>query len=383
MKKSLKIAVAASVLASPALAVEVVGVPAQSYSNMENPLFAPTAGQFYSKTGLGIMYKEADHSTAMEMKGRGGATEWPIYRINESLGFGITDRLVVRGSFGYTQDDDINRKGLNEGRLGLAYRVFDGSATDGWVWDLYADAHLGGVSKMTGSYTPNGFNYDNYTNGRWGYYVGTQFGKTWGKFTGALFGEFLQTFGNDNNEIDVTAMKAEGAAGAAQAGAAIAAMGGAAAVQSACVGGITAACELLQSYGMATGLAGMTDNISVNLKGTFEYNFGIKGIYEFNDAWSMTGAFTYKHHADNGIESVATKQNNELAQGVADGLAASMSDMKDGWDDYIIGLSVANKLTENIQVALYGEYTMDDSHPMSQNGTDMKLEGGVRVNVLF
>ena len=57
--------------------------------------------------------------------------------------------------------------------------------------------------------------------------------------------------------------------------------------------------------------------------------------------------------------------------------------MEDGWDEYVVGISVANQLTDNTQVALYGEYTFDDSHRKSQNGTDVKAEMGVRLNFTF
>ena len=66
-----------------------------------------------------------------------------------------------------------------------------------------------------------------------------------------------------------------------------------------------------------------------------------------------------------------------------DALVAGLSDMNDGFDEYIVTLSVANQLTENVQVALYGEYTFDDAHANSQNGTDVKAEVGVRLNLAF
>ena len=53
MKKILSVAVASIGVATSALAAQ----------NMENPLFIPRAGQFVSKTGLGLMYKKADHYT--------------------------------------------------------------------------------------------------------------------------------------------------------------------------------------------------------------------------------------------------------------------------------------------------------------------------------
>ena len=60
MKKTLKglIAATASVISTGALA-----------SNLENPLYMPLEGEFYSKTGIGIMYKETDHTEALVNKG--------------------------------------------------------------------------------------------------------------------------------------------------------------------------------------------------------------------------------------------------------------------------------------------------------------------------
>ena len=40
-------------------------------------------------------------------------------------------------------------------------------------------------------------------------------------------------------------------------------------------------------------------------------------------------------------------------------------------------------MTETTQVAVYGEYTLDTAHDQSQNGTDVKAELGVRLNVQF
>ena len=40
-------------------------------------------------------------------------------------------------------------------------------------------------------------------------------------------------------------------------------------------------------------------------------------------------------------------------------------------------------MTDITQVAVYGEYTFDTAHAQSQNGTDVKAELGVRLNVQF
>lgn len=340
MKKSLKLAVAASVLSAPAMA-----------ANLENPLYMPTAGEFYSKTSAGLMVKVADSTDANKIKGHDGETEFPIWRLQEDLGIGVTDRLAIRGAFAYTHDADIDRKGLNHGRLGAIYRAIE--TMDNIVLDIYADAHLGGVNKMRGAYKMNEkggyFQYDNYSNGRWGFDAGIRFGKTWSKLTTSAFVEILKTFGNDNNVIDVATLSMP-----------------------------------MPSMGLVpvTSL-GVPSELSVDLKSTTEINMGVNAFYQINDRWSWGAGFKYNHHADNGVKSLSTEITNPAGAAVADGLIAQLADMNDGFDEYIVSLSVANQLTDNVQVALYGEYTFDTAHANSQNGSDVKAEVGVRLNLAF
>ena len=343
MKKTLSAAVALSVLSAPAIA-----------ANLENPLYMPKQGAVYSKTSAGVMYKVADDSKAHQAKNHDGATEFPIWRVHEELGYGILDNLEAYAKFGYTHDGDIDRKGMHLGRAGLKYRAID---TDtGWVWDLHADAQLGGISEMSGAYTANGFNYDNYSNGRWGFHVGTQVGREWNKFSAAGFVEVLRTFGNDNNSIDISAM-------AAQANA------------------------LVAAYGLTL----LPDEISVDLKSTTEVNAGLKMFYQLDDRWSFGGGLTYKHHSDNGVEGLATDLPDVSAvpaiaaqqAALVNGLLAKVADMEDGFDEYVLNLTAAYQMTDAMQVAVYGEYTFDEAHVQSQNGTDVKAELGVRLNVQF
>ena len=337
MKKSLKLAAVASVLATPAMA-----------ANLENPLYMPTSGEFYSKTAAGLMLKVADSSDAHVAKGHDGETEFPIWRVQEELGVGITDRIAIRGAFQYTHDADIDRQGMNHGRLGLIWRAVE--TFDDIVLDVYADAHLGGINKMRGAYTnATGFQYDNYSNGRWGVDAGVRFGKTWSKLTTSAFVEVLQTFGNSNNVIDVSGVAFDGILASA---------------------------------------VGVPGEISVNLKSTTEVNFGLNAFYQVNDRWSWGAGFKYNHHADNGVESLATDINyvepyDTIGKQKVDELIDGLSNMNDGFDEYIVTLSVANQLTDNVQVALYGEYTFDTAHANSQNGTDVKAEVGLRLNLAF
>ncbi len=336
MKKTLSAAVALSVFAAPAIA-----------ANLENPLYMPKQGSVYSKTSAGVMYKIADDPNANQAKNHDGATEFPIWRVQEELGYGILDNLEAYAKFGYTQDGDIDRKGMHLGRAGLKYRAID--TTDGWVWDLYADAQLGGISEMSGSYAANGFTYDNYSNGRWGFHVGTQVGKTWSKFSTAGFVEVLRTFGNDNNSIELVSFD-------------LSKMGQ----------GIVPAAAL-----------GFPSEISVDLKSTTEINAGLKMFYQMDDRWSFGGGLTYKHHSDNGVEGLASGDVSAANPLVLAALLNEVEDMEDGFDEYILNLTAAYQMTDTMQVAVYGEYTFDESHAQSQNGTDVKAELGVRLNVQF
>ena len=68
---------------------------------------------------------------------------------------------------------------------------------------------------------------------------------------------------------------------------------------------------------------------------------------------------------------------------LVNGLLDKVADMNDGFNEYIISLSAAYQMTDAMQVAVYGEYTFDTAHEQSQNGTDVKAEMGVRLNVQF
>ncbi len=335
MKKTLKLAAAAVALSTPAMA-----------ANLENPLYMPQSGEVYSKTGVGVMVKVADASDAHKLKQHDGATEFPIWRLSEEIGVGVTDKFAIRGVVQYTHDGDIDRKGMNNGRLGAIYRAVD--TLEGIKMDLYANAVLGGISDMTGEFVMTSakpyFNYDNYSTGRWAADFGVRFGKTWSKLTTSAFIEIVHSFGSHNNNIELNVP------------------------------------ALAPTLGAAYAL--LPDEISVNLKDTTELNFGLNAFYEIDHRWSVGAAFKYTHHADNGVESLETEIDPRLAP-VFDSLIAGMADMQDGFDEYMFGLTVANQINDYTQVALYGEYTFDYAHPNSQNGTDVKAEIGVRVNVAF
>jgi len=307
-------------------------------TNMENPLFIPKSGEYFSKTGAGVMYKRADHTAALQAKHHDGVDEFPVWRATEDFGYGITDDLTTYLSLGYTYNGDIDRKGMHRGRLGLNYRIFE-DATE-FVWDIYGELYMSGVSPMKGKYGVDGFTYKNFSNGRWGGIAGTRFGKTWDKFTASMFAEYLQTIGNHNNEIEVD----------------------------------------IPAFTNAP--VNFPHLVSVDLKSTNETTIGISGFYEANDTWSFGGTFKFVEHSDNGVKSIHTPYPAS-AQGVADMLLKKTADMEDGWQEYVLTAVVSNQITESVQLSLVTEYTFDKSHPNSQNGTDAKLEMGVRANVRF
>ena len=337
MKKTLKGLIAAT--------ASIISTGAMASSNMENPLYMPLEGEFYTKTGAAIMYKETDHTAALVAKDADGKTEFPVWRFTEDLGYGITDRLDIHGRFGYTKDGDINRKGMHRGRLGMAYRVLTND--DPFIWDLYVDGYLSGVTPMKGTYTKYGFDYANYSNGRWGVIAGTKFGKKWADFTLAGHVEYLQTFGNHNNKIKVNGdVPVPGT-----------------------------------SFTMSD--IGFPSEISVDLKSTHEWTAGFDGLYQIDMDWSFGFGFEFVEHADNGVKGVHTKMPNTTSEQVANGLVKNLANMNDGWDEYILKANIAYQMNDSIQWTLFGEYTMDDSHSQSQNGTDVKLELGVRLNARF
>lgn len=379
MKKSVKLAIAASVLATPAMA-DTVSVPYNTLNtNMENPLYMPGAHVFYSKLSNGVMLKVADDSDAHKDKNHNGDVEFPIIRIQEEMGYGITDRWAAHFSVQYTHDDDIGRTGLSAGRLGTTYRILN--LYNGFVWDVYGDLHLGGIGEMRGQYNISGdedtakkaqdagktheeilgasllnasgvIDYDNYSNGMWGVHFGTKFGKVWNdKLTTNVFAEVLRTFGDDNSRIRI-------------------------------VGDNTPILQDMPSTALVLASKGAPSEITAEFKSTTEVSAGANVFYQLTSKWSTGAWFRYNHHADQGVEKITTKVAPGL-EAVKTALEDKLSDMNDGFDEYIIGLSVAHQFTDHAQVALYGEYIFDTAHARSQNGTDVKAEMGVRVNFKF
>ena len=345
MKKSLKCLIAAT--------ATVVSGSAFAASNIENPLYMPKNREVYLKTGAAIMYKTVEKTDATIKKNADGNGEFPVWRFTGDLGYGITDRLDVHGHFGYTKDGEIDRKGMHRGRIGMMFRAL--TEEDPFILDLYADAYLSGITPMKGTYTNKGFNFANYSNGRWGAIGGVRFGKHISDWTLAAHAEYLQTFGNHNNKIAIAPDTT-----------------------------IQPGSPILMSQ------VGFPNEISVDLKSTHETVAGFDVMYQLNTKWSLGAGFEYIEHSDNGVKSIHSQLNDVSLYGglvttekVKQGLLAATKNMKDGWDEYVIKTSVGYQMTDDVQLATFFEYTMDDTQSQSQNATNCKMELGVRLNARF
>lgn len=333
MKKILGIAAATAAMTTSAMA-----------ANMENPLFLPGALDVYSKTTLGLMYKITDSTENQILRGHSGSTEFPIWRPMQEFGVGITDRWAAHLIAGYTYDPDINRKGFHLGRLGMTYRVID--EAQGFVWDMYGDFHLGGMERMKGKLSLSTiepgepvFNYENYSNGRWGAHLGTKFGYRWTNLSTSAFVEVLRTWGNHNNEIDVSVLS----------------------------------------------IPGLPRNLSVNLKSTWEINAGANVFYQISDELSGGIGFNYKHHATNGLEGIYTDLSTVNPLYLPEVLKKlnRFKDMNDRFDEYALSFTIAYQFTPGTQLAWYIEDTYDTGARLSANTTNVKIESGFRFNFMF
>jgi len=403
MKKVLNSFVAIVILTTAALA-----------ANVENPLYAPAQWVFYSKTGFSSMYKQSDANLAMKAKDWENEQEFPIWRIYEDLGFGLTDRFALRGAFGYTHDGAIGRSGPHNARLGLNYRAINEPA-EAVVWDIYMDSWLGGISKMRANLiassekTPNyplTFKYENYANGRWGMWFGTVLGRTFDKVTVSVFGEYQITFGNNNNQIKIDESAKPIIGQLVQQGVVNKAIAGVCAAMSiksedcnknnpAYNAIQNAAMQALAAQGINPALvagayvAGLPKDFNVDTKGTSDYVAGLKTLYEINKDWSFGYGFTWRYRAANSVEALnitnsttnlTEAQVNDITKGVADNFVGSM---EDGVKEFTLTLLGSRKFTENLQLTLFGEYTYDIAEEKAQLGSDIRAEVGLRLSWQF
>lgn len=124
----------------------VLAISTGAKANVENPLYAPTEGKFYSKTEAG--YSDKD------------------WKFAEKFGYGITNRFNIAGTVDYyLNDDSAYEDGFGSFRLDAGYRLHNGS----FKTDLYASYQTDIDEEVLA-------NYDAYE-------AGLKFGKVKNKYT--------------------------------------------------------------------------------------------------------------------------------------------------------------------------------------------------------
>jgi len=147
--------------------------------------------------------------------------------------------------------------------------------------------------------------------------------------------------------------------------------------------------------------AGLPDNFEVNTGSTWEYGAGLRGLYETGDKWAFGGGFAFRHRPANVVEGVDitidTTYLNAVLSSVGQGaMTGSVTEnvknsivdefkgsMQDRINEYTLTALATRDLTETIQGTIYGDYTFDSAEKLSQNGSDVKFETGVRLNIRF
>ena len=141
-----------------------------------------------------------------------------------------------------------------------------------------------GTYNVKGDLQPTGnvygvFDYDNYSDGMWGFHAGTKFGHVWDKLTLQVYAEVLRTFADDNNMIRVVGdTKPLGPSGGT---------------------GVMSTATQLAMFGAPS-------QISAKIKGYTDFSAGINGFYQFSDRWSTGGWFKFNRHSDKGVEKITS-----------------------------------------------------------------------------
>ncbi|MDR1477231.1 MAG: transporter [Rickettsiales bacterium] len=143
MRKISLLAVAVATFASSMASAQTMGGTASRSGaparNLENPLYNPAAGRFYSKTNYN-MAPVKDYDSSMSL--------------TEEFGYGITDRWTVSASIGYGwMDEALNLGGDGSGisnlGLGVLYKPVD---SNGFVWTVKSGFMLDTGDRLVDQY---------------------------------------------------------------------------------------------------------------------------------------------------------------------------------------------------------------------------------------
>ena len=133
-----------------------------SLKNMENPMYKPMAGQFYSKTNLN--YTPVSHVD-------------DTYTLTEEFGYGISQDWAISAAIGYGwMDKDANffdkESQLSNMTIAGLYRPV---ANQDLVWDITAGVSIDTADDMVKQYSVN-LPIDDYGKKDTGVFVGTKLG---------------------------------------------------------------------------------------------------------------------------------------------------------------------------------------------------------------
>ncbi len=318
-----------------ALTAAVLATPAYSYYNMENPLYIPMTGELYSKTSLGVSAKKTDDAQIRTFTNSADQSQFPIYKLTEQVGYGITDRLSVNATIAYMYNSDADIDGFSFDRLGLNYRILED--TQKIAWDVYFDMHLDGLTKERSSMNFM-FPYQNsLSDGTYGFYLGTKVGHTYCAVTNMIFAEILHHFGNSNNKLHVEY-------------------------------------PLSMAFGK--------DWVSLNTNSRTDFAMGIKSFYDLGPKWSFGGGLTYKYYATTSADGFndAALSGYEM---VLEEPLMFIRDMQNKYSEFIFSGQVTRNLDKDMQVTMYGNYTLPHVTEFSFQGSVYDIELGARFNISF
>jgi hypothetical protein len=168
MRKTSLLTIAALAFVSSMASAQTAGRPADTGRprNLENPLYNPAGGMYYSKTNFNFT-PVSDYDNSMSL--------------TEEFGYGITDRWTISAALGYGWMDKAlnlgdNASGLSNLGLGVLYKPVDDG---GLVWTVKSGFTINTGDKMAEQYSP-GLSIADYGKGDDTFNISTMLGYEFG-----------------------------------------------------------------------------------------------------------------------------------------------------------------------------------------------------------
>ena len=163
--------------------------PLGTARNLENPLYNPAGGAYYSKVNYNFApVKDYDASQS----------------VTGEVGYGLSDNLTLSASLGYgVMDKALNLDGKSSGLsnigLGVLYKPLD---DNGLVWAIKSGFSIDAGDKVVGSY-PLGLPIADIGLGDDTFNISTVLGRDWGDFTLAAEVGYMLDLDTDENYADL------------------------------------------------------------------------------------------------------------------------------------------------------------------------------------